>query len=52
MWDHPKVRVTAHTSNAGHGTLARGDTLFLENLKRFLADEPLLNEASRAEVGL
>jgi phosphoglycerate dehydrogenase-like enzyme len=52
MWDHPKVRVTAHTSNAGQGTLARGDTLFLENLKRFLAGEPLLNEASRAEVGL
>lgn len=52
MWAHPKVRVTAHTSNAGQGTLLRGDTLFLENLKRFLAGELLLNEAAPSEVGL
>jgi phosphoglycerate dehydrogenase-like enzyme len=52
MWNHPKIRVTAHTSHFGHGTMGRGDTLFLDNLKRFLAGEPLLNEASKSEVGL
>ncbi|MDQ0463219.1 phosphoglycerate dehydrogenase-like enzyme [Caulobacter ginsengisoli] len=51
-WTHPNVRVTAHASNAGNGTLRRGDELFLENLRRFRAGEPLLNEASKAEVGL
>ena len=52
FWDHPKVRVSAHTSNSGDGNLGRGDELFLENLRRYLADEPLLNEADPSEVGL
>ena len=52
LWDHPKVRVSAHTSNSGDGNLARGDELFLENLRRYLAKEPLLNEADPSEVGL
>ncbi len=52
FWDHPKVRVTAHTSNSGDGNLGRGDELFLENLRRYLANEPLLNEADPSEVGL
>jgi phosphoglycerate dehydrogenase-like enzyme len=52
FWDHPKVRVSAHTSNSGDGNLARGDELFLENLRRYLAREPLLNEADPSEVGL
>ncbi len=52
IWTHPQVRVSAHTSNSGRGTLGRGDELFLENLKRFLAGERLINEASPSEVGL
>jgi len=52
FWDHPKVRVTAHTSNSGDGNLGRGDELFLENLRRYLAHQPLLNEADPSEVGL
>jgi phosphoglycerate dehydrogenase-like enzyme len=52
FWDHPKVRVSAHTSNSGDGNAARGDELFLENLRRYLAAEPLLNEAHPSEVGL
>lgn len=52
FWDHPKVRVTAHTSNSGDGNLGRGDELFLENLRRYLGREPLLNEADKSEVGL
>lgn len=52
FWDHPKVRVSAHTSNSGDGNIGRGDELFLENLRRYLAKEPLLNEADPSEVGL
>jgi phosphoglycerate dehydrogenase-like enzyme len=52
FWDHPKVRVSAHTSNSGDGNLGRGDELFLENLRRYLAKQPLLNEADPGEVGL
>ena len=52
LWSHPKVRVSGHTSNSGGGTVGRGDDLFLENLRRHLAGEPKLNEASLSEVGL
>ncbi|MBP7651322.1 MAG: NAD-binding protein [Phenylobacterium sp.] len=52
MWDHPNVRISAHTSNSGQGTPLRGDQLFVDNLRRFLAGEPLINEASPSEVGL
>ena len=52
IWDHPKIRVSAHTSNSGDGNLGRGDELFLENLRRYLTGEPLLNEADPSEVGL
>jgi phosphoglycerate dehydrogenase-like enzyme len=52
IWDHPKIRVSGHTSNSGDGNLGRGDELFLENLRRYLAKEPLLNEADPSEVGL
>jgi phosphoglycerate dehydrogenase-like enzyme len=50
MWDHPKVRVSAHTSHFGSGTLERGDDLFLENLRRFIARETLMNEVARADL--
>lgn len=52
LWEHPKVRVTAHTSNSGQGTPGRGDDLFVANLERFLAGRPLINEAAPDEVGL
>jgi phosphoglycerate dehydrogenase-like enzyme len=52
FWDHPKVVATAHCSAASDGVQPRGDLLFLENLRRYRAGEPLLNEASRSEVGL
>ena len=52
MWDHPKIRVSAHTSHFGMGTMGRGDDLFLENLRRYLAGDKLLNEATKADVGL
>ncbi|HUN52536.1 MAG TPA: D-2-hydroxyacid dehydrogenase [Candidatus Sulfotelmatobacter sp.] len=44
FWDHPKVRLTGHTSAASRGTMLRGDQLFLDNLGRFARGERLLNE--------
>jgi phosphoglycerate dehydrogenase-like enzyme len=46
LWEVDRVTVTPHSSNAGSGTPRRGDMLFLENLRRFLAGEPLLNETN------
>lgn len=52
IWDHPQVRLSAHTSPMGDGNIARADAFFLTNLKRFLSGEALLNEADKSEVGL
>jgi phosphoglycerate dehydrogenase-like enzyme len=45
LWDMENVLISPHASNGGINTPLRGDLLFLENLRRFLANEPLLNEA-------
>ncbi|HXV30376.1 MAG TPA: D-2-hydroxyacid dehydrogenase [Sinorhizobium sp.] len=50
FWSHPRVVVTAHTSPAGDGQQARNDALFLENLRRYMAGEQLLNLADPADV--
>ncbi len=50
FWSHPHVRVTAHTSAAGSGTVPRGDKLFLDNLKRYIAGEKLINEVSASSL--
>lgn len=44
LWQHPKVRMTSHTSFAGSGVRGRWDELFLENIGRYARGEPLLNE--------
>ncbi len=49
-WDHPRVRVTAHTSWAGNGTIPRGDDLFVENLARYARGEPLDMEVNPETV--
>lgn len=51
MWDHPQVRVTAHASNRGELTGARGQTLFLDNLARYLRGEPLRNVMRAQDIG-
>jgi phosphoglycerate dehydrogenase-like enzyme len=51
FWDHPRVAMSAHASAFGAGQAARNDALFLENLRRRLAGEPLLYEADPRDLG-
>lgn len=51
IWDHPQIRVTPHASNRGSGVNGRGDELFLENLRRYAAGEPLLNLVRPEDIG-
>ena len=50
LWDHPKIRVTAHTSFGGDGTRLRWDELFFDNLPRYVRGETLLHEVNPADI--
>lgn len=50
LWSHPNVRLTPHTSFAGDGSQGRWDQLFLDNIARFAAGEPLGQEVDPALV--
>lgn len=50
FWSHPRVTITAHTSAVSTGWEARLDNLVIENIGRYLADQPLLNEVPISEV--
>jgi phosphoglycerate dehydrogenase-like enzyme len=50
LWDHPKVRLTAHTSFGGDGTRLRWDELFFDNIPRYVRGETLLHEVSPADI--
>ena len=43
FWDLPNVIVTPHNGATTQGTARRGIDIFLDNLRRFVADEPLTN---------
>ncbi len=49
-WSHPKVRLTPHTSFSGDGVQARWDQLFLDNIVRFVDDQPLIREVDPIEI--
>ena len=44
LWDLPNVIVTPHNSAASAGNNARINALFLDNLRRWCTDQPLINE--------
>ncbi len=50
FWAHPRVSLNAHASGIGNGQNDRNRDLFLDNLGRYLAREPLLNEVAAGEV--
>jgi phosphoglycerate dehydrogenase-like enzyme len=47
LWDLPNVIVTPHNSTASAGNDPRINALFLDNLKRWNANQPLINEVTK-----
>jgi phosphoglycerate dehydrogenase-like enzyme len=43
LWKMPNVIITPHVSGQSPGTRFRTRQLFIENMKRFSAGEPLMN---------
>lgn len=50
LWDHPAITITPHDAAGGAGRFERAADLFLENLRRYEADEPLRHEVMAAEL--
>jgi phosphoglycerate dehydrogenase-like enzyme len=50
LWSHPRASLTAHASGESGSQHLRNQVLFLDNLGRYLAGEPLLNEAMAEDV--
>jgi phosphoglycerate dehydrogenase-like enzyme len=50
LWTHPGVVLTPHSSGLGDGRLARSGEIFIENLTKFLAGEPMRNVVTDAEL--
>jgi phosphoglycerate dehydrogenase-like enzyme len=50
FWDHPRVALSPHASSFGDGQAARNDAIFIENLRRRLAGDPLLYEADPRDL--
>jgi phosphoglycerate dehydrogenase-like enzyme len=50
FWDNPRVAVNGHASGLTGGQHLRNQALFLDNLARFAAGEPLLNLARPEDV--
>jgi phosphoglycerate dehydrogenase-like enzyme len=50
FWTHPGVTLTPHSSGMSAGNAPRNDAIFVDNLRRYLAGEPLQHEATAADV--
>lgn len=50
FWTHPRVSLTAHASAFGSGNAARNDALFVDNVRRYVAGQALLNEVDPKDV--
>lgn len=48
LWAMPNVIITPHSSGATAGSRHRATLVFLDNLRRWTAGEPLVNELSRS----
>ncbi|HEU0080111.1 MAG TPA: NAD(P)-dependent oxidoreductase [Longimicrobiaceae bacterium] len=47
LWDLPNVLVTPHVSGTSHRFWRRETDLVVENVRRYLAGEPLLNTVDK-----
>jgi phosphoglycerate dehydrogenase-like enzyme len=48
LWTHPKIALTPHAASGGAGRHVRSAQLFIDNLRRYLAGEPLPDEVKAA----
>jgi phosphoglycerate dehydrogenase-like enzyme len=48
FWTHRRVTVTAHNAAGGTGRYGRAAELFIDNLRRYRAHQPLRNEVTRS----
>jgi phosphoglycerate dehydrogenase-like enzyme len=49
LWKFPNVLITPHIAGRSDGENARYEALYIENLKRFAAGEPLVNVVDKAK---
>jgi phosphoglycerate dehydrogenase-like enzyme len=49
LWTHPRVSITAHVAGMGSGLLERSDSVFLDNLHRYLAGKDVLGRLAPLE---
>lgn len=50
LWDHPQVVITPHSSALGDGRHRRAAEVFADNLRRYVAGEPLLHEVTSVDL--
>lgn len=50
VWEHPRVALTPHTSNAGSGMRRRSEEIFVANLERMINGQPVQNQVSRRDI--
>jgi len=50
VWQHPRISLTPHTSNAGSGMRGRSEANFLDNLSRAIAGTPLHNQVAVRDI--
>lgn len=48
IWSHPEITLTPHISALTEAAKRRTDSLFLANLERYLAGEPLVNQVEKS----
>jgi phosphoglycerate dehydrogenase-like enzyme len=50
LWGHAKIAITPHDAAGGTGRFARAADIFIDNLTRYVAGEPLRNEVTEADL--
>ena len=50
LWTHPGILITPHDSSDTPASAPRSDETFLDNLKRYLADEDLMHVVDKASL--
>ncbi|MEL7454718.1 MAG: NAD(P)-dependent oxidoreductase, partial [Pseudomonadota bacterium] len=52
IWSHPRITLTSHLAADTMGAARRTDDIFLSNLERFVAQQPLMGVVARSEFAV